>query len=251
MAISILHESWREKNLDRNYPFLDSAMLTNGVDFLPDNFLLDARLYPINGLGQAFLASVERNADTTTFRFSDGSAGEFGTAVMTGSTIPDLIHVTDTYGRSAGVLVPGPGLLEVFNWSNGSHTFETLLQTGFAARTQASLPDPGVNGLLLPDDNVVSGNVWLVGEKGVQLSVENGTVRVDIIGEPLVLVRECNDLGGSLTDVFEARRPLRTINNVAANGQGAFFILVAGTNAPAQTLRITPETNGLRIEGAV
>jgi len=251
MPAGVINEQWRDENIDRRYPFADAALLTNSIDEIPTDLFLDARLYPVGGTGRVYLKSIDNQTDDTiVFNFSDEPRGPIGSSTLIGTSIPDLIHIKDIYGRPSGVLVPGPGLTTIRSWGFGEHVFKAA-QTSFATRTQVPMPHTGLQGLKLVDNSFLSGDIWLIGEHGVFFSHDGGSLRIDLSGDKLALVRECNDIDPNLVARFLSNTALRTINGIQPNQQGDILIVVGGTLGGRQLLRITVESNGLRIAGVI
>lgn len=251
----VFHEEWREENQDRRYPFVDTATLTNGLDVIPLRLFVDGSLYPVGNTGRLFLSRITRTPTSVELAVSDFGQGEVCTASVDDDDDPDLINFEDVYGRPAGVLLPDdPGLdtsLDVLrSWSLGDHLF-TEPQTGFAVSCQVPTPHVGVRGLLLEDETLATDDVWLVGERGIQLWPQDGFIRVDAIGDRFLLIRECAGLDPALAFEFINRRPLKTINGILPDPLGDFSFTVAGELNDTQVLRINAGVNGLVLSGAL
>jgi len=247
-------EAWTDQNVDRRYPFADTATLQNGVDTIPDALLVDARVYSRNGSGRAYLSNITVEAGLVTITVSDGAVSGIASAdVLATDRSAELV---DTKGRPCGVLVFGHGLLEVAGWPRGAHPFNEEA-TPFCPRIQVPLSDDGVVALLAEQDGSDvshAGDVWLVGENGVVLHVQNGYLRIDVTGDPLMLYRECRALGETaleeLVKLFDAKA-LRTINGVGPDEYGEFRLVVGAENSEQQILRIHAVDGGIEISGAV
>ena len=241
MARAHLFQEWRDLTRYIKYPFMDSATLVNSVgDTIPENLFSDARLYPVGGGAGQFLSRVTIDDDVV-IAISDAS-GEIATGTFDFDTEIDVVKVLDLYGRPAGVFVSSWDRLQTLvNWAPGDHEFERA-QTEFAAAVVVPQPIVGVNGIVLADATVFTGEVILVGHDGIVLREDGGTVRVDIVGDPYYLRKLCAEEEVER----ECVQGLKTINAIAAvDGR---FTITAGDNLATDTvLRVTPTTDGLRL----
>jgi hypothetical protein len=91
--------------------------------------------------------------------------------------------------------------------------------------------EPGVRGLLTPAGQLLSGDVWLIGDAGVIIRGEGlSTIRVDVIGVPLFKRFVCEPL-----DDFPAKNYLRTINGCGPDQFGNFTITATGHGVTERT----------------
>jgi hypothetical protein len=96
-------------------------------------------------------------------------------------------------------------------------------------------PEVGVRGFLTEAGALLTGDVWWVGERGIVVRDDGGTVRVDVVGDPLFARRLCFPLG-----LFATPRFIRTINRLPPGPDGDFQVVVGGHDAPDTVLRIYP-----------
>ena len=95
------------------------------------------------------------------------TVGDATTPVLARSTFdplapPDLLELSDPYGRPAGVLVSDATRLAVFQtWPLQEHRFAATA-TEFAASCVTPMPAVGVRGFTTPDGTLFTGEVWLV-----------------------------------------------------------------------------------------
>ena len=248
----IINEEWRDKNADRRYPFSDEATLTSADGrSIPTALFLDAAFWEIPGGNNIYLSSIEVADQLITFSVSVSATEDFlGDAEIDIGDNPDLVYIRDTFNRPIGVLVIDATLLvDIRGWGAGVHQFSEDA-TSFAVSTVAMAVDTGVKGLLLPDGSVLSGDVWLVGEGGVELWSQDGAIRVDVVGDPLKDLEDCINTDETAANAQASRQPLRTINSIPADEFGDFQILVGRQLAENQILRINPITNGITIKGS-
>lgn len=255
--VRILYPDYRRENLDRLYPFDDQATLTNGRVAIPKDVFVDGRLYPIGADEHLYLLSIVVDPSTVLLTIAD-SGGPVGTASFPANDPPGVLSFEDEYERPIGILVCWEkNLAKLSGLANGTYTFLES-QTRFAATICVPQPQAGVRALQIPTGEIFTGEVFLVGEDGVQLtcfqapagrtdldhlSVEPNEIRVDIVGDPLFRRKICADQEHS----YEYVRVAQTINGIRPDIEGNFQFTVGShtTNIPA--LRLTPVENGLEI----
>lgn len=259
----IRHPEFINSLENTTYPFVANATLTNGTDALLEGTILDAHLYATSGAGRYYISSVVITSSTIQFTIGDLTA----TSVMTGTislpVVDSVVRFFDSGNRPAGILVSEPSRLAlVASWGVGTHTFSREA-TEFCITCQVPVSDPGVTGLRLPDGEVITGKVWLMGEDGVVLTTENlvmpsgetvEAVKVNVVGDPLFLQRLCNP-----SELFTPVNPIRGIRVVndgdtydcLPDDQGNFNIQMNDNLAPDAALRVrtTPEGIVFTVEG--
>jgi hypothetical protein len=192
-----------------------------------------------------FLSSIVDEGTTATFTISGPSAGVLATAIFDAAVPVDDLEVVDTYGRPAGVLISTQTQLTSLIGSYGPGKFDfTQLQTEFVASVAIPLPDTGLRGFLLDDGNVVYGDVYLVGVDGIVLSVEDGVIRVDALGDPYALKKSCDDEEAPLPTFCG----IKSINGIIPDDNGDFKISAGGNVAEDTILRVNVEEGLLRFE---
>ena len=245
MSGPLLHTEWRNNNERINYPFADHATLINTAgDAVDRDLFSDARLYPIGGTAGLYLGKISVSGSELTFHIND-LIGELASGVFDLNSPPAEVALYDAYGRPAGILVSDVERLGSLNgiYGEGEIVFEQE-QTEFAASVAVPLPDPGVRGILLDDGNVLSGDVWLVGEDGIVFRMDGSEIRMDVIGDPYVQLKDCEDEGSPLAQFCG----LKSINQITPNAEGDFKLRVGGNLVEDPVVRIVPITNGVRIE---
>ena len=179
------------ENTYRRYPFVDAPVSSfsdvplssiHDVDgrVVPDDFILDAHLHCIDGPDSVYLREIKEN-----FMFwADVATGEVVAANTIGEahTSKECIEVSG-YDRSIGIVVFGDGVNSV----SGNYRF-TPDMTTLVGRAYNPLRQQGVRGILLPDGELVRGDVVFEGRDGVVVTTrtENGTriLRFDVLGVP-------------------------------------------------------------------
>lgn len=202
----IRHPEWYDSHDDSRFPFVDTATLTNtaGDTLFPETFL-DAALYPLGAGSRLYLSQITVSSRRITLVFGDELNPLRASTSFDPEDPPSTLAVVDTAGRPAGILVSEPLRLAVFrSWSLGTHEF-LLADTELAASVCIPTPESGVRGLQLDDGQVLTGDVWLVGDDGIVLTCETGTpqlrceqpadpqfvIRVHAVGDPLFRRRLC------------------------------------------------------------
>lgn len=241
----VTFNDWRENNKRRKYPFSDGVPASNNNTVIPDNLFFDGRLYPIGGNQDMYLNRITKTSSDITFAIRATGTDELATATVGLSDIPENGEVAffDSNGRAAGLLMSDPDVLQAFSGIDvGSYSF-FLSQTQFAAAVVVAQPETCVRGIVLESGEVMSGEVWLVGEDGIVLRNEDGAIRVDIIGDPFASRKLCED--SILTDddeisVLVPYCPIKTINGIEPDEKGNFELLVGDSGSLTSILRITP-----------
>jgi hypothetical protein len=146
------------------------------------------------------------------------------------------------------LLAASPLALSRFSgWPAETHTF-TAAATEFVASVSIPAKEPGVRALTVDGESIYTGDLWLVGSRGVVLRAEDlTTVRIDIIGDPLFARYICDPI-----DRFQPKNFLRTltINGVTCgpDDYGNFVFTANGHGAADTVLRIYPQDGGLKID---
>lgn len=239
MPEKLIFQEWQDQQADSAYPFADNATLTNGVDTIPKGLFVDARLYVIAGGARQFLSSVVVSTLGAYLNISDENETVIATGYLDFGAIGTTIELLDPYGRPAGILVSPPAQLGTLaSWTVGEHAF-ALDETEFTATVVVPQPQIGVRGFLV-EGELFAGDTYLVGEQGVFLTLDQGYIRVDIIGNPRARQVFCEQ-------VFSFEQPwfLRTINGYGPDEYGDFKILANDALASDTVLRIESQSNGL------
>jgi hypothetical protein len=244
----ILYPQFRDEQADSRYPFADGATLTTtaGTLTIARDTFIDASLYIIDAGKGLYISQITVTSDTVTL-FVGGSATRnlVSTKYPTNTPPADgILELFDSYGRPAGMLLSQRlKLFELSAWPTGEHTFASSA-TEFVASVSIPAQEPGVRGILTADDTLLTGDLWLIGDQGVQVRQENeGVIRIDIIGEPLFLRALCED-----KDKFSPKRFVKTINGCPPDEYGNFIFTSTGHIAPDTVLRIYPSCDSLVID---
>ncbi len=246
MPEHVVFPTFRDEQRDSKYPFADTASLTtqDGLRTISADMLLDASLYPIGAAARLYLSEIQIASREVIFQFSDPT----GQALCSGSfdplDPPYVITCEDPVGRPAGVLLAEPLQLTGFaTWPIGTHTFR-LGATELVAGVVIPTPEPGLRGILTKQGELLTGDVWLVGDRGIVLRKDgDGVIRVDAVGDPLYRRRLCLIAG-----LFEPPRLITTINGCPPDELGNFNLTVGDHIAADTVVRVYPTDEGLKIE---
>ena len=213
----IKHPEWRASNELSQFPFSDNATLRNVAgDTLLVGTFIDAALYPPGGQSGMYLSKVVVTGSSVTIHIGDSHTSERASTTFNPAQPPAHLRLTDSYGRPAGILVSEPERLAIFlSWGPGTHEF-TQQSTAFVAAVCIPKPGVGLQGVQLPNGEIVTGDIWIVGDDGVVLSAENeiipgafgaadtveSVIRVDVVGDPLFRRRLCAEPGDFPTQRF-------------------------------------------------
>ena len=238
--------AWRNKNGQRNYPFIDNADLSLGsVGFLPQDLILDARIYLNGTYGATTTPYVSRVvvADVGVSIELSCTAKVIGTGYIPFSFIASNT-VYHYYGDTTGELRNNSyevshALVDIklADKSTGSLVVNinslTLLQSlgqvdlplapgklSFLPSVCEYLPGPQVTSL-----NGLTGAIKIRGESGIEVhKVDENTIRIDIVGDPHFNRYDCTDgtLDDLLTPFLERISVLHYVKNSAGNLIGPY-----------------------------
>jgi hypothetical protein len=262
--MSLRHPEWRDDHEFNNYPFADDATLTNGDDTFQQDTFEDAAFYAAGAQATGYISRVNITGDIATFYIGDELVADLVSGTLDLTAPSDHIRFVDSSNRPGGLIVSTADKLAIFqSWTSGDHFF-TPDQTEFVAQVWMPTPGLGLQGFQADDGQILTGDVYLVGDDGVQLSCDEVTipascgqgeetqyvVKVDIQGDPLWRRRECAP-GFFSTPRFVERITFQKggRNYVCGPGtKGDIKFYVNNATKTDTILRIRPEAKGLRIE---
>jgi len=241
-------QEWRDQVKSTKYPFTDtSSMLTTGNLSFDYTSVYDASFYVINWSSRLFITIIEITADpnkTARIYVGDVSNQKAAYADVDPFNITEVVTFNDSLGRQAGLLVVDPvAFAFIQTWPLGVHQMRTNAETVPSAVTP--MPSSYVTSLKTVSGQYVSGDIWLIGEEGVVIRTESGSLRVDIVGDPLFKRKEYDN-----PDEFPTPRFIKTINGNPPDENGDFKIVVGDFLAGDTILRVYPDLSlpGIRIE---
>lgn len=236
---------WRDEQADSRYPFSDDSTLTSSDGIiLEKNMIVDAVVYAIGKTAPMYLKSISYDYSKIIISIED----TFQEAKITGEMDPALgvmsMPLFNDIGSPAGLLIFNEeGLARFKNWKIGVTEFGKNAE--FVASVVVPVPGNVVSGFILPDGSVVTGNIWLYGDRGVVLRSQP-CIRIDVIGEPL-FKRELCDLPEENIASFKTPNFLKTINGMPADDYGNFELSVNTELANDTILRIYADKSDNKI----
>ncbi len=247
MSDRIIFPEFRDQQDTSRYPFADKASLVSdtGKVRITSDVFLDASLYPIGNTFRLHLKQIDVSPRQITLYLSDNTRRTLATAVFDPlATDVFTIRFVDAYGRDAGVIVSEPERLRVFAaWPVGTHLFP-IGNAEFVVSCCIPTPEVGVRGIMTEDGELLTGDIFIIGDNGIVVSEDDGAIRIDAVGDPLFVRKACDPLGK-----FVAPRFLKTINGCGPDQYGNFNFTVGDNLAETTILRIYPDGHGgLRLE---
>ncbi len=226
------------------YPFLDTCpMVADTLQMLDADLFLDASLYPVGNVGPLHISAVTVQSRLVVLQISNRSRTVVASTAFDPFEVGDVLAVTDTLGRPAGVLVSDATRLARFSsWVEGEHNFS---QTSAVFVPSCVIPSPatGVRGVRTQQGDTLTDTVLLVGGAGVILRYVDDTIRIDVVGDPLHRRRLCEQAGVFRTPTF-----VQTINGCPPDQYGNIMITVGDHLVDKGVLRLSQYSDGLVIE---
>ncbi len=244
MPERILFPEVRDENEFSRYPFADTATLTTSSgQKIPAETFLDASLYPIGGRERMYIREINVQARVITISISDPRGAILCTGSFDALDPPSTVPLLDSFTRPAGMLLSDPLRLAIFStWPVGVHTF-ALGASEFVSTVVIPTPEIGVRGLVTEAGDILTGDIWIVGDNGVVVRPDgDNIIRIDIVGDPLFVRRLC------LPDELVTQpRFIKTINGCPPDEFGNFNLVVGSHLASTTIIRILPTDAGLKI----
>jgi len=233
-----------------NYPFADNATMVsrNGM-VVAKTVFLDARVYAPNSGALQFIKSMRLVSGALLVEIADTS-GVIATGTYPGSGA--VIPLYDKYGRDVGVLYGDPDGISGLSPGDTRVEFD-VGALPFVSSVLVPQVQPVVRGIYVKEDELLSGDVWLIGEDGVVLTASEDTISVNIVGDHFFIRKLC----ASELPAFRPGRPLKTLiineggsflGNLIPNVYGNVFLRPGRDLADDNIIRINPIKYGLQIE---
>lgn len=237
MPTEIWGREFREQNLVSKYPFNDSAGLISdsGLMFGSD-VLVDAVLHPIGAFASLSLTAIESAAAGVVIWIGNEDEPRLASCALDPRAVPTGGMLIDAYKRQAGYFAFNPdSTRSLQTWPFGVHAFREG-DAEFVASCIVPTPEACVRGFVDAAGTLLTDDVWIIGDGGVQASYEGPyTTRLNAVGDPLFRRRSCLDSGS-----FTAPTYLKTINGVGPDARGGFLLAPAGVTRGRTILRIDP-----------
>ena len=245
--MNIFHPDYREEFRGTRYPFVPSATLKSPELTLPIDVIIDAHLYPLNGNSRYYLSEIRVSQTSVVFVIGDDRSRQLAEGVYPLDGSKNLVALKSSGDTPAGVLlIDTENAASLSGLPLGNYAFDTR-STEFCVKCHVPITNNGLTGFLLPDGQIVSGEVWLYGEDGVILSVEDDNeIHVNVVGDPLFLQKFCDEI--------PPRMPIKLIRVKHDTGEyycnvqhGSFTIQVNNDATENPALRVTGNDQGLYI----
>lgn len=240
----IVFPQFREEQQDSKYPFEDGTKTTPaGAEInVPNNVIIDAAIFAVGGGGSASIAAFEIYGTELTITVETTNPLITLTAAASLSSFPPTVQLSDDRGRPGGTLVFGENAYSFFSSIPAKrYEFKANALT-FVASCFTPVPETRVNGVLINDTELLTGDIALIGENGVVVrnvsrNGQENRIRVDVIGVPLFKRKNCSN------EELDppAQKFLSTINNCPPDEFGNFIIATGTQDASKPTpVRVYP-----------
>jgi hypothetical protein len=246
----ILYPQFRDEQAASRYPFTDTATLvsTAGALTIDPAFFIDAVFFPIGAGPRLYISSIIVGADTVTINIGDQNTITLIAGSYSIFEIPNdgIVSFSDQYGRPAGSLISTATNLSNFaSRAIGTYAFN-VAATEFVASVVMPANEPGVRALMPATEELMAGDICLVGDYGVFLRWDApNNIRVDIVGVPLYKRLLCEPYGD-----FPTRKFLKTINGCGPDEYGNFTFTATNKLVNDTVLRIYPKDGTIVIDTA-
>jgi len=209
---SLNNLGWRNLNSMRNYPFTDSSTLSMNSLFLPQTWILDARVYCNNSYEATetpYISKIIKTELLISLVISSSNGEEIGEAKVFLNKTDDSIKIADSKGFTNGCIVIDPNSTALAQALPDGETELVPSVARFLPHVCQYLPGPQVQSI-----NGKHGNIELVAEVGVKLTAvshessssteHTSTIRIDLIGDPHFTRYNCITGANDQTDdIFE------------------------------------------------
>ena len=252
--MQILYPTWYDENRAIDYPFESGSPRSSGTATIDNDIFVDGRIFAMNGASDVFISNIVIDPGLATISLST-TKGVFAVGQLTADH--NVVVFKDAALVPVGTLVglpsdasPDMGVNKLLAWPVGTYTF-TSEQTRLAASVVVPQPQACVRRFVLDSGVVFTGDVCMVGERGVQLTHDgvDNDIRIDVVGDPMVITTDC-------AGIEYVNKMPHAISGLMVNGlpvypnanNGGITIMAAETDpAHRSALRVKSEFNGIRL----
>lgn len=258
---SLFYPQWRDRNAETSYPFADDASLASqdGRLQLTTDWLVDAAIYAAAATAPVHISTIVVVGNRATIFLMDSEFRPLGSGVAT-KLSESPIAVYDGDSQPVATLVPSNSAnASLFAAGDGTYQFSST-DLRFVASTTLQAPAVAFGGFRIGDTVLTGNRLVLVGERGIQLTVEETSevtgdgqtqavslIRIHAMGDPQALMAACSD---------PARLPPRPIRQVVfqygdytqvcePDALGNILILSASPSVADSALRVLQQASGL------
>lgn len=254
----IVHPEYLDELRYTNYPFEDDATLVNdqGV-FIPQNLIEDMVIYMNDPQPPVYLSKMVVEQNKLEIWFGDQQDPYQVVGTVDYQQPPDEVVLLRD-GFHAGMMLGRSEVWSLMRGWSGEILF-TPDQTALVAKVVLPLIQIGVR-TISNGEQVHSGDVWLIGGDGVQLTyeqVEEGGqtyhgVAINVVGDPLFKQAACYPDAYVAKDFIKEIEFTDGINSVVCNPDefGNILITVVDYETPNTIARIEPQKGGLKFSAA-
>lgn len=250
---SISFPSWRDQAREILYPFVDGMTLSNGEVAIPKDLFVDLSVFAPGVSCPVFISEIEVSSQGSVLKFSDSGGSLCNLNVdhiVSGSSAEvvtkNLVSTRSGVNHVGVALLNKIGMAQFATWPHGQHYFSRY-QTMVLPDIVLPSPESGIRGFVLENGDIHSGDVVLYGEDGITFRVQGGALKVDAIGDPTFLRKQCDEEQGD----FDGGPFLKTINNIAPDNRGNFIFSINTNVVPDTLLRMMPEgSHAIRVRFA-
>jgi hypothetical protein len=255
MAISTVLSLQHRVDGEGVYPFTDYSTFTSvSSTKIPPTVFIDANVYTIGGGVRQYISRIRLTATKLVVDVSDVS-GVLCTGELDVSTGSNKIVLKDTLGRIVGLLL---GNAEASRFigaiPEGEHLFD---ENGmeFVASCVSPQPQQVIEGILTEEEDLLAGDVWLVGKDGVILDwdADKLAIVIHLVGDPLFRKRNCDDGNGTFANSIPLQAltfvtDLHTSVKIKPDEFGNVRFMTGSNQNSANVLRVEKLTNGIRLK---
>jgi len=268
---TIPHLEWRNLNASRNYPFLDSSTLSFSSGFLPQSWIVDARIYARGNYASeqpCYVSRVTRTDAMVALQLSSAAGDVLGEAKIEFGSTKEQISIFDSEGVLGGCLVIDPSKSFLLQSVDEGQYELTPEAATFLPAVCEYLPKNQVQSL-----NEKSGDITLTGNEGIRVDrLDSNTIKISVLGDPHFTRYECVDpnypqsevlnlngiflknitlvhyvktLEGSLVGPFATKLKQKADGSVVLSLKTAAFNPTQDTRELRPAFRITTEGNSI------
>jgi len=158
---TVFYNEFYNENSQRNYPFDDQATMTSTEEYiLRSDVIIDGMIYALDAVGVPYLSKIDMSE--MCIQISDDNG-----VILTGDiTDNNSVILYDIYDRQMGIITLGVARTIL----QGGKIYEfTTNATRFATTCWFPLSQIGVQGFLLEDGSLITGDVMFEGRNGMEI----------------------------------------------------------------------------------
>jgi hypothetical protein len=236
------------------FPFTDVSTFTSRENnLIAPTVFIDATVYPIGAGVRQYISRIKRTSIQLIIDISDVS-GVVCTGILDLSSGSNKIVLRDSRERVVGLLLGNSDMGQFLGAiPEGENTFDNDGME-FVSTCVSPQPQQVVEGIATEDNDMLSGDVWLVGKDGVILDWDelNQAIVVHLVGDPLFRKRNCDTGNGEFINPVPLQAltfvtDLQTSVKIKPDEYGNIRFVTGSNQNEANVLRIEKLENGLRL----